>query len=69
MKGIDPDGTDKERSADEAAWFRAHPVITAEERQRNRGIGLKNKRFLDGKSREKSPPKTGLDVISGKRGS
>jgi hypothetical protein len=68
MKGIDPDGMDTEQIAEEAAWFSAHPVITAEERERNRGIGLKNKRFLDGKGCQKSQPKTGLDVISGKKG-
>jgi hypothetical protein len=69
IKGIDPEGTDKERAADEAAWFTAHPVITAEERERNRSIGLQNKRFLDGKGGEKSLSKTGLDAISGKKGS
>jgi hypothetical protein len=31
MRGLDPGRTDKERAADEAAWFTAHPVITAEE--------------------------------------
>jgi hypothetical protein len=36
MKGIDPDGTDRERAADETAWFKAHLVITAEERERLR---------------------------------
>ena len=34
MKGINPDGTDRERAADEAAWFKDHPAITAEERER-----------------------------------
>jgi hypothetical protein len=68
MKGINPDGTDKERAADEAAWFTAHPVITAEERERNRVIGLKNKGFLDGKGGKKSLSKTGPDVSSRKKG-
>jgi hypothetical protein len=36
LKGIDPDGTDKERESDEAAWLTAHPVITAEEREKMR---------------------------------
>jgi hypothetical protein len=36
MKGVDPDGTDRERAAGEAAWFKAHPVITAEERKKYR---------------------------------
>jgi hypothetical protein len=69
MKGIDPNGTDKEQANDEAAWFKAHPVITAEERERNRVIGLKNKGFLDGKGCKKSLSKTGPDVGSGKKGS
>jgi hypothetical protein len=68
MKGIDPDGTDTERAAWEAAWFKAHPVITAEERERNRGIGLKNKGFLDGKDGKKDRSKTGLNAVSGEKG-
>jgi hypothetical protein len=39
MKGVDPDGMDKERAADEAAWLKAHPAITAEERERLRVQG------------------------------
>jgi hypothetical protein len=31
MKGIDPDGTGKERAADEAAWLNARTVMAAEE--------------------------------------
>jgi hypothetical protein len=68
MKGIDPDGTDKERAADEAAWFQAHPVITAENREINRAIGQKNKGFLDGKGCKKGLSKTGLDGVSGEKG-
>jgi hypothetical protein len=41
MKGIDPDGTDKERAACEAAWFKAHPVITKEERKKYRATAEK----------------------------
>jgi hypothetical protein len=41
MKGIDPDGTDKERAAGEAAWFTAHPVITKEEREKYRATAGK----------------------------
>jgi hypothetical protein len=41
MKGIDPDGTDRERAADEAAWFKAHPVITGEEREKYKGAAEK----------------------------
>jgi hypothetical protein len=39
MKGIDPNGTDRERERDEAAWFVTHPVITAEEREKMRAQG------------------------------
>jgi hypothetical protein len=41
MKGIDPDGTDKERAAGEAAWFKAHPVITQEEREKYKATAQK----------------------------
>jgi hypothetical protein len=43
MKGIDPDGTDKERAACEAAWFKAHPAITAELRETRRAVAEKNR--------------------------
>jgi hypothetical protein len=68
MKGIDPDGTDKERAAGEAAWFTAHPVITAEERERNRASGLKNKGFLGGDGCKKDPSEPGLNEVSRKKG-
>jgi hypothetical protein len=41
IKGIDPDGTDKERAADEAAWFNAHPVITEKEREKYKATAAK----------------------------
>jgi hypothetical protein len=41
MKGIDPDGTDTERAAGEAAWFKAHPVITKEEREKYKATAEK----------------------------
>jgi hypothetical protein len=69
MKGIDPDGTDKERAACEAAWFKAHPAIPAEVRERKRITGLKNKGFINGKGCEKDRLLTGPDVDSGKKGS
>jgi hypothetical protein len=68
MKGIDPDGSGKERAVDEAAWFTVHPVITAEERERNRASGLKNKGFLSGAGSKKSPSEAGVDGVSGKKG-
>jgi hypothetical protein len=43
MKGIESDGTDTERAAGEAAWFKAHPVITAEMREKLRADGEKKK--------------------------
>jgi hypothetical protein len=46
MKGIDPNGDDREREKWEAAWFKAHPVITAEEREKNQAWGEKNKGAL-----------------------
>ncbi|MDR2143472.1 MAG: hypothetical protein LBP29_03785 [Treponema sp.] len=69
MKGIDPDGTDEKRAADETAWFKAHPLITAENREKNRAIGLKNKGFLDGGGCKNDPSKTGSDEVSGEKGS
>jgi hypothetical protein len=69
MKGIDPDGTDKERAAWEAAWFKEHPAMTAEERQRRRITGLKNKGFINGGGCEKDPLLTGLNGVPGKKGS
>jgi hypothetical protein len=69
MKGIESDGTDRERAAGEAAWFTAHPVMTAEERQRRRITGLNNKRFINGRGCEKERVLTGLDGVSGKKGS
>jgi hypothetical protein len=69
MKGVDPDGTDKERAAGEAAWFKAHPVITAENREKNRATGLKNKGFLDGNGCKNNPPKTGPEGVPKEKGS
>jgi hypothetical protein len=68
IKGIDPDGTDKERAAGEAAWFKEHPVMTAEERQRRRITGLKNKGFINGSGCENDRLLTGPDEVSGKKG-
>jgi hypothetical protein len=46
VKGISPEGTDKERAAAEAAWLSSHPAITEEEREKMRATGEKNKAFL-----------------------
>jgi hypothetical protein len=48
MKGIDPEGTEKERAAEEAAWFTVHPVITVEEREKKRAVVAKNRARLLG---------------------
>jgi hypothetical protein len=69
MKGIDPDGTDKERAACEAAWFKAHPVMTAEIREKRRAIGQKNKGFINGNGCEKDRLLTGMDGVPEEKGS
>ena len=43
VKGIDPNGTDRERAAWEAAWFKAHPVMTAENREKMQAVAEKNR--------------------------
>jgi hypothetical protein len=68
MKGVDPDGTDKERAAGEAAWFKAHPVITAELREKSRAVMLKNKALEPGLGTGKAPPNLGLAGCSEKKG-
>jgi hypothetical protein len=69
IKGIDPDGTDTERATDETAWFKAHPIINAEMREKKRVTGLKNKGFINGKGYKNDLPLTGLDEVSEKKGS
>jgi hypothetical protein len=68
MKGIDPDGTDKERAADETAWFTAHPVITAELREKSRAMMLKNKTLEPGLGTEKAPSNLGLNAPPEEKG-
>jgi len=46
IKGIDPDGTDKERAEAESAWLKAHPAITEAEREIMRARGEENKAAL-----------------------
>jgi hypothetical protein len=69
MKGIDPNGTDKERAAEETAWFKTHPVITAEERERNRILVTKNRGVPPGVEAVKTIPEQGLNAVSEKKGS
>jgi hypothetical protein len=68
MKGVDPNGTDKERAGDEAAWFKAHPAITAGERERNRALAAKCRASAAGFGRKKSGPEQGLGEVSGEKG-
>jgi hypothetical protein len=69
MKGIDPDGADKERAADEAAWFNAHPVITAEMREKLRADGEKKKELLHRARLKKIQSNIGPDALPGEKGS
>jgi hypothetical protein len=68
MKGVDPDGTDAERAADEAAWFKAHPAITDDDREKMRVRGQKQTAVLSRYRREKAGLHQGLEGVSGKRG-
>jgi hypothetical protein len=69
MKGIDPDGTDTERAADEAAWFKAHPVITEKEREKYKAAAEKlNAKSLGFQSRKNVNP-CAPNVQTGKKGS
>jgi hypothetical protein len=68
MKGIDPDGTDRERAADEAAWFKVHPVITEGERERNRALAAKSRAFGAGFVTAKTTPEQGLNAVPDEKG-
>jgi hypothetical protein len=68
MKGIDPDGTDKERAAGETAWFTAHPVITAEERGKYKATAEKlNTKSLGFQGGNGTNP-CGLNGVTGEKG-
>jgi hypothetical protein len=69
MKGIDPDGTDEKRAADEAAWFKAHPLITAEMREKLKADGEKKKELLHRARQKKTRSNIGPDGVSGEKGS
>jgi hypothetical protein len=68
MKGIDPDGTDKERADDEAAWFKAHPVMTAEMREKLRADGEKKRELLHRARLKKMRSNIGPDGAMGEKG-
>jgi hypothetical protein len=46
IKGVNPDGTDKERADDEAAWLKSHPAITDDDREKMKARGEKNQEAL-----------------------
>jgi hypothetical protein len=68
MKGIDPDGTDEKRAADEAAWFKGHPIITVEEREKLRADGEKKKELLHRARLKKMRSNIGPDALPGEKG-
>jgi hypothetical protein len=68
MKGIDLNGTDKERAAWEAAWFTAHPVMTAELREKLKADGEKKKELLHRARLKKIRSNIGADEVSEKKG-
>jgi hypothetical protein len=65
IKGIDPDGTDKERADSEAAWFTAHPVITEADREIWRAMGERQTAILLRARTQKTRSSQGSDAISG----
>ncbi|MDR0612767.1 MAG: hypothetical protein LBG45_04700 [Dysgonamonadaceae bacterium] len=69
MKGIDPDGTDRERAACEAAWFKAHPVMTVEIREKLKTGGEEKKELLHRARLKKMQSNIGPDELSGEKGS
>jgi hypothetical protein len=68
IKGIDPDGTDKEREKDEAAWFKAHPAFTVEQREKMRAEGEKKKELLHRARLKKTRSNIGPDGALEKKG-
>jgi hypothetical protein len=69
MKGIDPDGTDTERAAWEAAWFKAHPAMTAELREKLKAAGEEKKELLHRARMKKMRSNIGPDALPEKKGS
>jgi hypothetical protein len=69
MKGIDPDGMDRERAAGEAAWFKAHPVITREEREKYKATAEKLNAESLGFHGKKGAHPCGLNAKNEEKGS
>jgi hypothetical protein len=69
LKGIDPDGSDHERETAIQMWLAAHPVITAEEREKKRLVGVRNLAGSLGAGALKTTPHWGLNAQSGGTGS
>jgi hypothetical protein len=68
IKGIAPDGTFQERAADEAAWFTAHPAITAKMRENLRVDGETKRALLHRPMLKKLSPNIGSDDVSERKG-
>ncbi|MDR2177543.1 MAG: hypothetical protein LBP20_05815 [Treponema sp.] len=69
MRGIDPNGDERERAAWEAAWFKAHPAMTAETREKLRAGGEKKRELLHRARLKKTQPNIGPDRAPEKKGS
>jgi hypothetical protein len=67
MKGMDPNRTDKEQAAGETAWFKAHPVMTAEMREKLRADGEKKRELLHRARLKKTQSNIGPDVLPEKK--
>ncbi|MDR1929860.1 MAG: hypothetical protein LBQ44_04435 [Treponema sp.] len=71
IKGVDPDGTNKERAADETAWFKNHPALkpkTPEELEKSRDRMLQKWAVKRGRDYKNTPSNVGLDDQYGKKG-
>jgi hypothetical protein len=62
MKGMDPDETGAMRAGGEAAWFKAHPVISPELREKLKAAGEKKKELLHSARLKKLRSNTGVQT-------
>jgi hypothetical protein len=69
IKSVDPDGTDRERAANDAAWFKAHPSFTEEKREKMKADGKKKTALLHRARLKKTLPDIGPEALPGKKGS
>jgi hypothetical protein len=68
MKGVDPDGDERERATWETAWFKAHPAMTAETREKLRAGGEKKRELLHRARMKKTQSTIGPDGAAGEKG-